>query len=660
MILLLLAACGKTPPAEKPATRPSILLVTLDTTRADAVGPGQHNVDTPSYNALAARARRFRYAYCGVPQTLASHTTMLTGLYPAGHGVHENGRYLSDKTPLVTEQLKTAGYRTAAFVSAFAVAKRFGLGRGFDVYDDDFGAGAERRAAATTDRALQYLRRPAEAGRPLFMWVHYYDPHFPYDPPEPYRTRYANQPYFGEIAYMDEQLGVLVSEFEKLVPAPRAIIVVADHGEGLGDHGEQQHGDLLYQSTVRVPLLLIGPGITPDTTDVPVSTRHVYNTILDLAGMDAANSLRRSNQEVVMGEAMKPFLDYGWQPQVMAVDGQQKTILAGRTEVYDVGADPGETHDLAKTASISRAARAALNEYPIVPPEAAELPPNATDEDRRKLASLGYVSSGVRPVVRPDAPRPAEMTDLFPILDRSARLFDQRQYALVIPLLGQILAKDARNLNATLQLAVAYAELGREREAIEAFGRAQSIAPQSTDVKTYLALHYAHGPQWQRAAPLLEEVLAKEPHRLPAMEALALVRLKEGRLAAAADLWEQIYTMRTASAAEYVQLGKLEMDLGRTTAAIHSFETARAMAGAQFHDDLALGVLYLAAHRLDEARASLDRVPSSSPEYPMALFKRAQVSVLLREPDAPARIEAARAHEDATTRVLIDRERLFR
>src|SRR6059058_5546944 len=208
LLLALLAACAR-PHSEPAAPRPSILLVTLDTTRADAVGPEQTNAETPSFNALAARARRFRNAYCTVPQTLASHGSLLTGLYPAAHGVHENGRYYSGRLPMLAERLKEAGYATGAFVSAFALARRFGLARGFDVYDDDFGPEREQRPAnETTDRALAWLAQPSS--QPRFAWVHYYDPHYPYTPPPPFAARYAKQPYYGEVAFMDQQLGRLV------------------------------------------------------------------------------------------------------------------------------------------------------------------------------------------------------------------------------------------------------------------------------------------------------------------------------------------------------------------------------------------------------------------------------------------------------------------
>src|SRR4051794_31225793 len=189
LIAAAAVACRKEPVPPPAATRPSILFVTLDTTRADAAGPEAVGVTTPSFNALAARGRRFRWAYAAVPQTLPSHTSMLTGLYPAGHGVHENARHVADTQKLISERLHAAGYRTAAFVSSFALAKRFGLARGFDIYDDEFPGGRpERTAQETTDRVIAFLKQPPN--QPLFLWVHYYDPHYPYTPPEPFRSQY--------------------------------------------------------------------------------------------------------------------------------------------------------------------------------------------------------------------------------------------------------------------------------------------------------------------------------------------------------------------------------------------------------------------------------------------------------------------------------------
>jgi tetratricopeptide (TPR) repeat protein len=661
--LAFAAACGSSdkqtavrqaPPAE----RPSILLVTLDTTRADAIGPEAVGIRTPGFDALAARGMRFRQAYATVPETLPSHTSMLTGVYPAAHAIHENGRSLSPAEPVVAERLRQSGYRTAAFVSSFILARQFGLARGFDLYDDTLPGGAvERRSRATTDAVLDYLARPS--AQPLFLWVHYFDPHYPYTPPEPFLSRFRGKPYLGEVAAMDEQLGRLVAAFERSVSGPTAIIVVGDHGEGLGDHGEALHGNLLYQSTMRVPLVVVGPGIEVGVSDTPVSTRRVFHTILDLSGAAEPLSLRRAATEVVMGEAMKPFLEYGWQPQVMAVGGRQKSILSGRVEIYDVVADPAESHDLAADERTRPPVPNALRDYPVPSPGAARPPENLDENARRALASLGYVSATAAPQVRKNAPRAADMTGLFQTIDQASGLFEAGEYARAIPVLEHVAAADPYDLDALLRLATAHSSLGHDAKALEYFKKAGEVSPGSPDVRIYLALHYARGRQWAHAVPLLEQALAEWPDRVAVLEGLALVRERQGRMEDAVALRQKIYSLRAPTRDELSALGELQMGLGRTADAIDSFERARAMDARRFAYDFELGLLYLEAHRIVEARDALDRVPPTHPEYPMVLFKRAQVSVLLNEPDAAARIARARQHADATTRPLIARERLF-
>jgi arylsulfatase A-like enzyme/Tfp pilus assembly protein PilF len=641
--------------------RTSILLVTLDTTRADSIGPEAAGVATPVFDALAARGRRFLHAYATAPETLPSHSSMFTGLYPAGHGVRQNALPLPRDRPLAAERLREVGYGTSAFVSSFALDRRFGLARGFDVYDDEPAPGrSERVAADTTDRALAWLRRSAGDARPVFVWVHYYDPHHPYEPPGPYRDRYRDRPYLGEIAAMDEQLGRLVQVFEEKAPAPRAILVVGDHGEGLGDHGEQQHGNLLYQSTMHVPLLLVAPGVSRGTSPGPVSVRQVLPTLLDLAGLpDGPHSLRKETAGIVLGEAMKPFLAYGWQPQVMAVEGRQKAILAGRFEVYDLQGDPGETRDLAAEVTPSRTVRDALREYPVPDPAGNRPAGVLDDEARQRLASLGYVAAGAAPLVRKDAPRPVDQVALFPVLDEASVLFVGGRYREVIPLLRNILSVDPGNLDAWLRLATAHSGLGDDRQALQAFDRALEIAPDSQDARVYRALHLARGPRFEEAGPVLEAVLAASPDRLPALEALARVRERQGNPAEELDLRLRVLALRKGTPADQLRVGRLAMDLGRTSVALPAFEAARDLQGEAFRNHLELGVLYLAVRRLDEARTHLDRVSPRDPGYPMALFKRAQVAVLLDEPDRAARIRRAREAADPATRALIERERLF-
>ncbi|HXG59420.1 MAG TPA: sulfatase-like hydrolase/transferase [Thermoanaerobaculia bacterium] len=658
--LLVAAACAResAPPHRETAGRPhpSILLVTLDTTRADAIGPEAKGITTPAFDRLAQNGLRFRHAYATVPETLPSHVSMMTGLYPAAHGVHDNARYLAPEHSLVAEKLKAAGYTTAAFVSGYPLQRSFGLARGFDVYDDEFAATRnERSAAETTERALAWLGQPNDG--PLFVWVHYFDPHHPYEPPEPFRTPHAKTPYLGEVAAMDAEMGRLIDAF-RARRRDAAIIVAGDHGEALGEHGEAQHGHLLYEGVMRVPLAMAGPGVRAGVIDTPVSTRRIFHTILDWAGLGGENSLRHPMPEVVLGEAMKPFLYYGWQPQVMAVDGRWKTIRAGRIEVYDIVADPAESRDLAAQAPLSRAVRQSLLDYPL-PAEGETKAAAVTDEDRRRLASLGYITSETKPVIRAGAPRPRDMIHLFDLLDRASQHFAAGDFPRAIPLLERILEADPYNLMAALRLAAAHSALRNDRQAMAAFERARTIAPESADVQHYLAVHLLSRGAWERAAPLLESVLAKNPGRLPTMEALATVREKQGRYSEAVELLQRVIAAGAPSGEQLVRLGSLAMEAGNTAVAIDAFERARAVLGGKFRNDLELGVLYLAARRFDDARAALDRVPPDHPAWAMALFKRAQVSVLLRESDRRERIERARRHADSTTRDLIARERLF-
>ncbi|MGE3344205.1 MAG: sulfatase-like hydrolase/transferase [Vicinamibacterales bacterium] len=627
MALLVLAACGGGSSSSPAAQAPWILLVTLDTTRADVMTPDV----APVFTRLAAEGRRFTRAHATVPETLPSHTSMLTGLYPGGHGIHENGRAVSDTQPLLASELKSAGYQTAAVVSSYVLARRFGLARGFDGYDDGLAAGANEQTAGETSRKAREAIARLGASGPAFLWVHFFDAHAPYAPPEPYRGKFATEPYRGEVAYADAESGAVIDAFRAAARAAgrdAAVIIASDHGEGLGEHGEAFHGHLVYQPTMHVPLVVVGPGVSPGVEDTAVSLRRVYHTVLDWAGRPSPDSLRAPavSREVVLGEAMKPFLQYGWQPQIMAVDGSTKAILAGRTEVFDLDADPRELSDLRTAATLPAPIRTALDDYPVpaLGGPAAGTPVDAAA--REKLASLGYVSASSTPVVRRDAPRPADMTGLFPLLDEASNLFVAARYREVVPVLQKILTADPNHLDATLRLATAQSHLGNDSAAMAAFQRASTLAPDSWDVKLYFALHLSRTPRWKEAVPALEAVLAREPDRVAALEGLALLRMQSQD----------------------------------TLGAITLFERARTLQPATFAYHLELGVLYLAARRLNEAARALDLVKAGSPDYPMALFKRAQVSVLLKEPDSAARIAAARRHADQVTRPLIEAERIFR
>jgi arylsulfatase A-like enzyme/Tfp pilus assembly protein PilF len=665
LIGVWVTACSPdAPPSPGPAAiaeqdRPSILLVTLDTTRADRVGFEFEGVETPNLDALALRGVRFSHAYAPAPMTLPSHTSMLTGAYPADHGVHQNGWYVAEDQMLLAPLLKEDGYTTAAFVSAFSVSSEFGLDRGFDIYDDGFGAaGLERDAVATTDRALQYLRQRTKG--PVFLWVHYFDPHEPYEPPEPFRSRYKGNPYLGEIALMDREFGRLLTEFEaRFGVGEFKILVVGDHGQGLGEHGEDLHGKLLYQGVMRVPLIIAGSSISAGQIDQPVSIRRVFDTVLGWAQLRQGEDLITGKPEIVMAEALKPYLDYGWQPQVMAIGGRTKVIRSGETEIYDLESDPAESHNLAAEFDLDDELRRAVEEYPIYPSASDSEPGALSRETKERLAALGYVSSEGRPSLRRDAPNPKDMTHLFHDLNVGSTMFLHERYDQAIPFFERVLAADPENTVACLRLAVSHSVIGHGKEAEAYFARAREIDPGSSDLRHYYAAHLFRFGSWDEAEPLLESVLVEMPRKVGILISLVQIRERQGRIEEARSYLRRAMALEEPKAFEYLKLGEYSMALQDTPAAIQAFERARQLQGNGFTHSLELGVCYMAIGRLPEAARTLDEVPRSDPEYAFALYKRAQLAFFMGEPDREHRLRLAYESADPEIRELIANDPLF-
>jgi tetratricopeptide (TPR) repeat protein len=389
-----------------------------------------------------------------------------------------------------------------------------------------------------------------------------------------------------------------------------------------------------------------------------VSVRQIHATLLGWAGEPAEGGLLEATAGPVLGEAMQPFLNYRWQPQVMAIAGRDKLIRSGRLELYDVLDDPAEKQDLAAGRTPDPALAKAVAEYPL--PASGGAGPTVGEKERERLATLGYVVSRETPGAVPaGAPRAADMTHVYADLDAAAGAFANERYAQAAPIFERILARDPGNLMVAVQLAVCRSFLGQDRAALAAFDVARRIDPDSIEVRHYLAMHHLKEGRDQLAAPLFEEVLAAQPDRLPALEGLAQIRARQGRLADAAALLERAVPLARDPGARLVEVGLLRMELGETGAAIAALERARALQGPAFRRDLELGVLYLADRRFEDARAALDRVPPDHPAAPMALFKRAQVSVLLGEPDQRERIRVAWGRADPELRRLIANEKLF-
>src|SRR3954471_16169762 len=346
--------------------RLNLVIVTLDTTRADRIGAyGSHEVETPTIDRLASEGVLFEQAVSAAPLTLPAHSSLFTGEFPPEHGVRDNGGFfLGPEQVTLAEVLKGRGYRTGGFVAAYVLASKWGINQGFDTYFDDFDlsqvravslSAIQRPANEVLDKALPWIEQSSSA--PFFAWIHLYDPHAPYRPPEPFATKYKGHPYNGEIAFADSQIARLISTLQARGLYDRTVIVVmGDHGESLGDHGESAHGFFVYNSVTHVPLVIRAPfsGIGHRRVADPVRSVDIMPTMLDLLGAPAASGISGTSLVPLMtgakaelgldaySEAMYPLHHYGWSDLHALRSGRYKVIDAPRPELYDVDRDPNE------------------------------------------------------------------------------------------------------------------------------------------------------------------------------------------------------------------------------------------------------------------------------------------------------------------------------
>lgn len=410
LVLAVAAGCSRGGPA--PADAPNVILISVDTMRADHVGVyGAAGAETPTMDGLAAVGVRFRTAFSVAPITLVSHATIFTGLYPPRHGVRHNGIYrLGPGIPTLAERLRGAGYDTGAVIGSIVLEKSHGLDRGFRVYDDAVpqetgakGGFREHRAATVTDRAIAWL---SGARRPFFLFVHYFDPHAVYEPPEPFATRFRDRPYDGEIAYVDAEIARLLADVRaRDLLAGTVVILTADHGESLGEHQELTHGYTLYDATLAVPLLVSGPRIPPGVVvNDLVSLVDLAPTVLALAGV--APLPDRDGRDLAplwtgtvgprrgaYAETLSTRLDHGWSPLHAWRTDEHLYVRAPRPELYAVRTDPGEVNNLLDgTADGPRAIAEPLDREIAarVATERASEPRQLDPATRERLRALGY------------------------------------------------------------------------------------------------------------------------------------------------------------------------------------------------------------------------------------------------------------------------------
>src|SRR5262245_3385413 len=481
----------------------NVLLVTIDTLRADALSSYGGPAQTPNLDRLASQGARFVFAHAHTVVTLPSHTTILSGKLPYEHGIRDNSGFrVKAHTPTLATRLKPRGFATGAFVGGFPLTKRFGLTPGFDVYDDQMPEtrGAieismpERRADLVVGRATEWIGR--QSGK-FFAWVHAYDPHSPYRPPDEFASQYAQQPYYGEVAFVDRALGPLFDRLGSL-PRPTLVIVTADHGESLGEHGELTHGMFAYEPTLRVPLIVasVAPhaqDAAPLVVDSPVRHIDLVPTVLDAVGADRDPSLPGASLVPVVNggdradrpsyfEAMTYNLVRGWAPLRGVLQARNKYIDLPIPELYDLAADPGERADLAGAQRDRvQVLTNLLHGYNVAPPNR---PAPETADAAATLRSLGYVS-GSAPVkgAYTDADDPKRLVQIDNDLHKASELTQNGRRDDAIAMLQSVIARRPDTADAYLSLAYAYWESGEPRPAIAVLEKALTAGAPDRDVR---------------------------------------------------------------------------------------------------------------------------------------------------------------------------------
>jgi choline-sulfatase len=523
-VLLLAAAiggCAADPSPQTASGARNLVLVSIDTLRADRVGAYGHSAArTPVIDALAADGALFTRAFAVAPITLPSHASMMTGLYPPGHAARHNGIRVDAAVPTLAARLQSAGFATAAFVGAFPLDRRFGLNRGFATYGDRMPRGApgrpanERPARAVADEAIEWLHQHGSSR--FFLWIHFFEPHAPYG--NPGDARPLGMRYDDEVAEADRQLGRVLGAVRDRTSST-LVAVTGDHGEAFGEHGEIAHSIFVYDTTLRVPLVLAGPAVPRRRIDAPVSHVDLAPTLLrllelpaiDSDGIDLAPALagRGLPPRDLYAESFAPLLDFGWSPLRAVRAGGWKYIEAPRPELYDVATDPAEERDRARDAADRLAAlEDRLERYGSARVQGDAIARHATDADARaRLRALGYASGS--PAVSSDRPDPKDRRDL------AARLAQVTSGELRGPALEAalraVLRLDPLNPQAHLRLGYLLQESSRCTEAVRHFQQAIAAPLPGADAHLGLAACQAAARRFDAAAATLRAADAAEP-----------------------------------------------------------------------------------------------------------------------------------------------------
>ena len=605
------AACGGARPGTsnvQPAPR-HIVLVTIDTLRADRLGCyGNRDVATPNIDRLAREGAHMSQVTSHVPLTRPSHTTIFTGLYPAQHNIRDNvsPSLLGADVPTLAEQFERAGFQTAGFVSSVVLSSQTGLARGFQTYSQKFADEEEndarflstiqRRGDVATAEAVDWIKGHRE--QRSFAWLHLYDPHDPYEPPEPYASRYADRPYDGEVAWSDELVGRLDRGLADAgIRDDTLLVVTSDHGEGLGEHRESLHGFFVYETTLHVPMIARGPGVRPGTRiDATTGLIDLFPTLLTAAGLPVPGEPKRpgrnlarawSGEETLadepsFAESLTPLIHYGWSDLRTVRDGRWKYILAPRAELYDLSRDAQELNNLEPSEPArARAMRAGLERQlrnEAAQSRATSAAPAVSPDLLEKLGALGYVSPGASSSRGATGADPKDKIDEFKILNRLMRegLVELRakNYAASVDRMRALVRKGMDSFEVHYYLARALAGQHKCPEAAGHFTRAIGLFPVFGQAYIGLADCQMAAGNATAAATTLERGVAANPRDPQLLERTAELWRRLERPDKAIALYERELPLTSSDALVRVRLGELYRDAGNPTRAIALLQEA--------------------------------------------------------------------------------------
>jgi choline-sulfatase len=652
----------------KPPT-PNILIITVDTLRADRLGCYGYAAGlTPNIDALAKDSIVFDRGVSQVPLTFPSHASILTGTYPFHNGVQDfTSQPLSERFRTLAESLKDHGYATGAVVSSFVLDRSWGLARGFDGYDDAFAGQeflqkniglVERRAGESVDHSTAWLR--AHSSQPFFFWLHLYDPHSPYNPPEPFRTQYAKEPYNGEVAYADSQLGRL---FAWLKQPPNQlydntlIVFLSDHGESLGEHGEKEHGFFVYDSTTHIPLIVKPPksaGLAPQRVADAVEAVEVGPTVLELASVqDPAiqkqfqaaslvplfNGKPHAPPRPAYSETFYPANSFGWSPLRAMQTSRYHFIDAPKPEVYEHSTDPAEkTNLIDKDASVASNLRTQLNQLlAAYPPPAtgsngSTAVGSASPEVLEKLRSLGYVAYRAPAGSNTKLADPKDKVSVFQDVLRATDLIQAGNYPAARSVLSGVQQKEPQLYLIPFLLGEAASHESNWKEAERQFGRAAALNPGFDQARLGLARALGLQGKIAPARDLIGTLLEENPNNFRALFLLAQIETQSDPRSSRAAL-DKVIAIQPNFAPAYRDRGLLSV---REQTYVSGAEDLSRAAEMGLHDVLtynSLGICYSRMNRLDDAVKAYQQAIAADPAYAQAHLNLGFVYERSNQPD---------------------------